>query len=51
MIELGRTTRSLTDTLLDVLASLARDGSAVLVGSSADADRIVGIEKVTDRVE
>lgn len=50
VIELGRATRSLTDTLLDVLASLVADGSAVLIGSAADADRIGGIEKATDRV-
>jgi len=50
LIDLGRPNRSVSDTLLDVLASLVGDGSAVLVGSSVDADRIVGIEKVTDRV-
>jgi uncharacterized protein (TIGR03089 family) len=50
LIELGRPGRSGADTLLDVLASLVTDGSAVLVSSSADVDRIVGIEKATDRV-
>jgi len=50
VIELGRTTRSLTDTLLDVLASLVADGSAVLVDRTDDADALAAMEKGTDRV-